>query len=257
MNKIYLGTQAIVNLDDYYKKSHIDASISALDAAVLTLDASVDAHEGSIDSLTDTVSDLDASLQALITNVATNYYTKTHIDASVADLEQQIQAVAGFDLVVVDTLPTASADTMKKIYLVPSANPKTQNAKDEYITIDKGAEASPRYVWEQIGSTEIDLDGYATEEYVDAAVADVSALALDVSSKLDSSVSEIWTEIATLAKKSAVDASIAVLDASVSALESEVKIFGNTTITNLVSCTSTAYDAIASKDPSTLYVVID
>jgi hypothetical protein len=70
-------------------------------------------------------------------------------------------------------------------------------------------------------------------------------------------VSEIWTALEAYATKSAVDASIAVLDASVSALESEVKIYGNTTITNLVSCTSTAYDAIASKDPSTLYVVID
>lgn len=257
MNKIYLGTQPIVNLDDFYNKSHIDASISALDAAIETIDASVDAHEGSIDSLTDTVSDLDASLQALITNVATNYYTKTHIDASVADLEQQIQAMSGIDLVVVDVLPAASADTLRKIYLVPSANPKTQNAKDEYITIDKGAEADPRYVWEQIGSTEIDLSGYATEDYVDTAVADVSALALEVSTKLDSSVSEIWTALEAYATKAAVDASINVLDASVSALESEVKIFGNTTITNLVSCTSTAYDAIASKDPSTLYVVID
>ena len=117
------------------------------------------------------------------------------------------------------------------------------NAKDEYVCIDKGAEASPRYAWELIGTTDIDLSNYYTKSEVDA--------------KLDASVSAIWTEIETLAKKSAVDASIGVLNASVSALEAEVKIYGDTTITHLVSCTSTAYDAIASKDASTLYVVLD
>ena len=228
MNKLYLGNTAIVDLSGYYDKAQIDASFGEVD--------------GQIDSLTDTVGDLDASLSALVTTLATDYYNKAYIDASVAALEQEIASMTGIDIVAVDVLPTASADTLRKIYLVPSADPQTMNAKDEYITLDKGEGADPRYVWEKIGTTDIDLSNYYTKSEVDA--------------KLDASVSAIWTEIATLAKKSAVDASIGVLDASVSALEAEVKIYGDTTITHLVSCSSTAYESL-TKDASTLYVVLD
>lgn len=228
MNKLYLGNNVIVDLSGYYDKATIDASYGYV--------------EGQIDSLTDTVGDLDASLAALVTKVNTDYYTKTQIDASVAALEQEIEAAIGIDLVAVDTLPEASADTLRKIYLVPSTNPKSANSKDEFITIDKGAGADPRYVWEQIGSTEVDLSNYYTKTEVDTKINDASTL--------------IWAEIATLAKKSAVDASIAVLDASVSALEGEVKIYGDTTITHLVSCSQATYDSL-TKDASTLYVVLD
>lgn len=229
MNKLYLGDVAIVDLSGYYTKSQIDSSFGEVDSQ--------------INSLTDTVGDLDASLSALVTKVTNDYYTKAHIDASVAALEQEIASVTGIDLVAVDTLPDPpSAENLRKIYLVPATEPKTKNAKDEYICLDKGAEVEPRYVWEQIGSTEVDLSNYYTKTEVDTKINDASTL--------------IWNEIATLAKKSAVDASIGVLDASVSALESEVKIFGNTSITNLVSCTSTAYAGM-SKDASTLYVVLD
>lgn len=256
MNKIYLGTEAIVDLSGYYGKAQIDASYGVIDTSLKAFDASIKDHESQLDSITDTISDLDASMGAIFTKVANDYYTKTYIDSSIAELDQKIDAVVGVDLVVVDTLPTASADTLRKIYLIPSANPKTLNSKDEFITVDKGAEADARYAWEQIGSTEVDLSNYYNKSEVDQKVADASQLALDVSAHLDTSVRDIWTEIATLAKKSAVDASIAVLDASVSALESEVKIYGNTSITNLITCTSTAYAGL-TKDPSTLYIVTD
>lgn len=229
MNKLYLGNTAIVDLSGYYNKAQIDASFGEVDSQ--------------LDSMTDTIGDLDASLSALVTKVATDYYNKAYIDASVAALEQEIASMTGIDIVAVDVLPEPpTADNLRKIYLVPSADPKTQNAKDEYVCIDKGEGASPRYAWELIGTTDIDLTNYYTKAEVDA--------------KLDASVSAIWTEIATLAKKSAVDASIGVLDASVSALEAEVKIYGDTTITHLVSCTSTAYAGL-TKDASTLYVVLD
>ena len=229
MNKLYLGNTAIVDLSGYYDKAAIDASFGEVDSQ--------------FDSMADTIGDLDASLSALVSKVNNDYYTKSYIDASVAALEQEIASVTGIDIVAVDVLPESpSAENMRKIYLVPSSDPKTKNAKDEFICIDKGEGASPRYAWEQIGTTDIDLSNYYTKTEVDTKIKDASTL--------------IWNEIATLAKKSAVDASIGVLDASVSALENEVKIYGNTSITNLVSCTSTAYESL-SKDASTLYVVLD
>lgn len=53
---------------------------------------------------------------------------------------------------------------MGKLYLVPSSSSKTQNVKDEYITIQNGSS----YEWEQIGSTAIDLTDYATKAWVEA-----------------------------------------------------------------------------------------
>ena len=233
MNKIYLGNQVIVDLSGYYDITAIDASFGALDASI------ADAYD-SLDNLEDVVTTLDSSLAEVVTTLLTDYYNKAHIDASVAALEQEIQTMGGIDFVVVDTLPTASADTLKKIYLVPSQSATTGNAKDEYVTIDNGQEADPRYTWELIGTTEIDLSNYATKSYVDDAVADTSAYAAG-----------------KYADKTAVDTSIAALDTSVTALVDEVKIYGNHTINNLVTCTSTAYDGISTKDPSTLYIVTD
>lgn len=63
---------------------------------------------------------------------------------------------------------TASSSTMGNIYLVAqSANP---NVKDMYVTAVSGGS----YVWTQIGTTSIDLTGYATEAWVEARDVDLS-----------------------------------------------------------------------------------
>lgn len=101
-------------------------------------------------------------LSGFITNAVddlVNYYLKSETYTK-AEVQGLIDAVKQFTYQVVSTLPTASADTMHIIYLVPSSDPQTQNVKDEYITIDNGSEAETRYTWEQIGSTAIDLSGY-------------------------------------------------------------------------------------------------
>lgn len=84
-----------------------------------------------------------------------------------ADLIALISAIPGLEIVVVNTLPTASEDTISKIYLVPSADPQSSNVKDEYITIDNGASAQTRYTWEQIGSTAISISSI-TNAQIDA-----------------------------------------------------------------------------------------
>lgn len=55
------------------------------------------------------------------------------------------------------TLPTASADTMNKIYFVPSQNPAENNVSEEYITKKDGN----NYAWELIGTTSVDLSAYS------------------------------------------------------------------------------------------------
>ena len=74
-------------------------------------------------------------------------------------LQQLIAELSAFSYVLANQLPTASADTMGAIYLVPSSDPQAQNVKDEYITVDNGAGAQTRYTWEQIGSTAVNIEG--------------------------------------------------------------------------------------------------
>lgn len=88
---------------------------------------------------------------------------------SKAEIDTLVEAIKQFDYEVAASLPTASADTMGTIYLIPSTNAKTQNAKDEFITLDNGAEAETRYTWEQIGTTTVDLSGYALQSEMSVA----------------------------------------------------------------------------------------
>lgn len=98
------------------------------------------------------------------------YYKKSEV----YNKQEVNSLVSGFHPFVpmrAEELPEASADTMYKICLVPSQNPQTLNSYDEYITIDAGEGAEPRYSWELIGNTSISVDGYVTQDDLDAALA--------------------------------------------------------------------------------------
>ena len=71
-------------------------------------------------------------------------------------------ADAGFNVLVVQELPaTGEAHTL---YFVPSADPQTQNAYDEYLYANNA--------WEQVGSTAVDMSDYYTKTQVDALLED-------------------------------------------------------------------------------------
>jgi hypothetical protein len=79
-----------------------------------------------------------------------------------------ILQAAGVQFVDVQTLPTASADTMGKVYLTPSSQ-QGQNASDWWVTI-YDAEHSPVYYWKQVNTTSVDLSDYYKKEEVDTKV---------------------------------------------------------------------------------------
>lgn len=81
-------------------------------------------------------------------------YTKTEID-------NLISVIGGMHFEVVNELPTTDI-SRSTIYLVPSANAKTRNTKDEYINLD-GTTGG----WEQIGSTSVNLTNYYTKTEID------------------------------------------------------------------------------------------
>ena len=122
---------------------------------------------------TDLTAELQAALASFITKAVsdlTNYYLKSDT-YSKAEVDQLIAAINQFELVSVATLPTPSASTTGKLYFVPSADPKTQNVKDEYITLSVTEGGETTYNWECIGSTTIDLSNYYTKAQTDTQIA--------------------------------------------------------------------------------------
>ena len=99
-------------------------------------------------------------------NIAQTTGSSTLAVMSQKAVTDALNALTSFEYVLVATLPTASASTVGKIYLVPSADPDTQNVKDEFITIQNDG----AYQWEQIGSTAVDLEGYVTTAEMNAAI---------------------------------------------------------------------------------------
>lgn len=91
---------------------------------------------------------MDAAPTASSENYVTSGGVKTYVDNAIAAVKQ-------FQYEVVSKLPTASADTMGKIYLVSDVHSSTDNY-DEFITLEKDG----AYSWEKIGNTDIDLSGY-------------------------------------------------------------------------------------------------
>lgn len=81
-------------------------------------------------------------------------------------VDAQVGTIHNFDVVIDATgtaaagpSVTASADTMYKIYLVPSDD-AAAGSYIEYITIRSDAESAYTYAWEAIGNTKVSLTGY-------------------------------------------------------------------------------------------------
>ena len=158
-----------------------------------------------------TKSEVDALIANFITasvNNLVNYYLKSDTYTK-AEVQQLIDAVKQFTYVSVAELPTASADTMNKIYLVPSTNPKTKNVKDEFITIAVTDQGTTTYSWEQIGSTTIDLSGYYTSAQTDAAIANALS-AYSTTQQMNSAItSALNTALADYSTTTQMNAAIA------------------------------------------------
>lgn len=77
-------------------------------------------------------------------------YSKTEVDNKIAAIDQ-------FQYAVVDSLPTASADTEFIIYLIAETG-TIDSSYVEYLTIKK---SDGTYAWEKIGTTAADLTEYS------------------------------------------------------------------------------------------------
>lgn len=95
---------------------------------------------------------------------AVKYVAQTLTESQKARARANIDAaslsdIADMDFVTATTLPTASASTMGHIYLI---GPDANDNYDRYFTQQSGS----TYSWVSLGSTQIDLSTYATQEEV-------------------------------------------------------------------------------------------
>lgn len=103
--------------------------------------------------------DLDAAVNAALAKANSavqslaDYYTKSEVDALLAAINSE-------EYVTVTTLPTAGTDTLGKIYLVGP----TSGEYARFITTMDGS----TFGWVQIGTTDVDLSGYATKQDLEA-----------------------------------------------------------------------------------------
>ena len=79
----------------------------------------------------------------------------------------------GVQIEVVSELPTASRNTVGKIYLISHTHSE-KDIYDEYLTIIGGTKETPTYYWEKIGSTDIDLSGYAKNNHTHTVTSNVT-----------------------------------------------------------------------------------
>ena len=179
-----MNTAIATALSNYYTKSEVDLMMSGKQAVISDLsDIRSGAAKGAISapqSTTYTKQEVDTLISGFVTasvNNLLNYYLKSET-YNRSEIQQLIDAVKQFRYQLANSLPTASISTMGIIYLIPSTNPQTANAKDEFITIEVQSGGQTTYQWEQIGTTTIDLSGYYTAQQTDTAITNALNTAL-------------------------------------------------------------------------------
>ena len=102
----------------------------------------------------------DAAWKAVATEISGTGLVEASVVKSYVD--SAVAAIPEFDVVVIaqgGSLPTASADTFHKIYLMAQEKTAASNVYDEYITVRTGSKGAYSYSWEKVGSTDIDISG--------------------------------------------------------------------------------------------------
>lgn len=129
----------------YYTESEVDTLIGGLQSQINNkADASDLSGKADKTNGASQITDSNASSYTNISTSLTNASTQQEINSAI---NTKIGTLMGVDwIVVVSTLPTASASTMGKLYLVAISGSGDNNFK-EYVTVEQ----SGAYSWEKLG----------------------------------------------------------------------------------------------------------
>lgn len=91
-------------------------------------------------------------------NIANVEQTQESINAAIDD---KLGALSDIDLVkVVGTKPTASANTMNKLYLVAESSSITEDNYEIFVTVRSGTANNYSYAWEKVDTARVNLSNY-------------------------------------------------------------------------------------------------
>lgn len=159
-------TKDVSNLTNYYDKDTVDGKLTSK-ADKNYVDTNFAQKTDIADFIKKDVSNLqnyydkttiDNKTKDFITksvNNLTNYYLKTET-YSQEEINQKLSTAVSGGFKKVDQLPEQGESNY--IYLVPAEKTFSQNIKNEYIWLDD------EQIFEQIGSTQLDLEPYVTTE---------------------------------------------------------------------------------------------
>lgn len=124
----------------------------------------------------------DSGFITKLVNDLSNYYLKSETYTK-TEVNNLIGQIGSLQFQVVNELPVTGNSSY--IYLVPSSNPEIQNIKDEYIWVNSA--------WEQIGNTQADLTGYATETWVNSQISNFLTQS-EIQTLINTSIADKYTK---------------------------------------------------------------
>lgn len=161
------SSQSLTDAQKAQARTNIGAAAASALTALETAIAAKYTKPSSGIPETDLAANVQSALALARTSIQSlaDYYDKTEVDSLLA-------AISSEQYVDVTTLPTASADTLGKIYLVGPTN----GVYDRYYTSYDGT----TYSWVGVGTTEINLANYATVEQLNQLGQEVTAISFSV-----------------------------------------------------------------------------
>ena len=89
--------------------------------------------------------------------------TNNTLENILTNIDSKLGSLANVDLIeVITSLPTASASTMNKLYLIAESSSATNDNYEIYVTVKTGTNGNYTYAWEKVDTARIDLSNYLT-----------------------------------------------------------------------------------------------
>ena len=169
MNAVYENKQT-------NKKNSISGDFSSDNESYPTVKAVKDLYGTKVTSWSSTVSDSNLPSEKLVKDTLDTKQATLSSGTNIKTINNQsilgsgnltISTSTSFELIeVVNSLGTASADTMNKLYLVAESSSATHDNYEIYVTVRTGTSGSYSYAWEKVDTARIDLSNYATKSDV-------------------------------------------------------------------------------------------